>query len=92
MNEVKHKKELLKLKINIKEDKYKELTIYKEDDINQIVQQFCNENLLNENLIEPLCNKIKQSLSKIEQVTNGAKLSRDSVLMLEKAKKYIQNK
>ena len=91
-NEVKHKKEILKLKINIKEDKYKELIIYKEDDINQIVQEFCNDNFINEKLIEPLCNKIKQSLSKIEQVTNNARLSRDSVLMLEKAKKYIQNK
>ena len=92
ITEIKNKKEILKVKINIKDDKYKELIIYKEDNIDDVVNQFCNTNFIDENLIQPLCNKIKRGLGKIDDVTNNIKLSRDSVVLLEKAKKLNQNK
>lgn len=92
VNEIKHKKELIKLKINIKENKYKELIIYKDDDINKTVSQFCNDNFISDKLIEPLCNKIKKSLLEINYVSNNMKLDKDSILMFEKAKKLMHNK
>ena len=88
----KAKKEVSRVKINIKEDKFKELIIYKDDDILEVIKKFCNDNSIDEKLIIPLGNKIKKSLNKIDLVTNKIKLNRDSVIMLEKAKKIIQNK
>ena len=90
VNEKKNKKEVMKVKINIKEDKFKELIIYKDDDVIEVVKQFCNDNFIDEKLVNPLCNKIKKSLSEIDLVTNQVKLSRDSVLMLEKAKNLLK--
>jgi len=90
VNEKKNKKEVMRVKINIKEDKYKELIIYKDDDIIEVVKQFCNDNFIDEKLVNPLCNKIKKSLNEIDLVTNKVNLSRDSVLMLEKAKNLIK--
>ena len=93
VNEIKPKKEMIKLKINLKEDKYEELIIYKEDNIDEKVKEFCNDYSIDEKLVNPLTNKIKQSLKQIELITNNKiKLSRDSVLLLEKAKKIIKNK
>ena len=93
VNEIKQKKEVMKLKINLKEDKYLQLIIYKEDNIDEVVKEFCNLNNIDKELVNPLINKIKQSLKQIELITNNKiKLSRDSVLLLEKAKKRIQNK
>ena len=93
VNEIKQKKEAMKLKINLKEDKYIQLIIYKEDNIDEVVKEFCNLNNIDKELVNPLINKIKQSLKQIELITNNKiKLSRDSVLLLEKAKKRIQNK
>ena len=93
VNEIKQKKEVMKLKINLKEDKYIQLIIYKEDNIDEVVKEFCNLNNIDKELVNPLINKIKQSLKQIELITNNKiKLSRDSVLLLEKAKKRIQNK
>jgi hypothetical protein len=90
VNEKKNKKEVMRVKINIKEDKFKELIIYKDDDVIEVVKQFCNDNFIDEKLVNPLCNKIKKSLSEIDLVTNQVKLSRDSVLMLEKAKNLLK--
>ena len=93
VNEIKQKKEAMKVKINLKEDKYIQLIIYKEDNIDEVVKEFCNLNNIDKELVNPLINKIKQSLKQIELITNNKiKLSRDSVLLLEKAKKRIQNK
>ena len=90
VNEKKNKKEVMKVKINIKEDKFKELIIYKDDDVIEVVKQFCNDNFIDEKLVNTLCNKIKKSLSEIDLVTNQVNLSRDSVLMLEKAKNLLK--
>ena len=91
VNEIKHKKELIKLKINIKENKYKELIIYKDEDIFNSVSQFCNENFISEKLVQPLCNKIKKSLEEINLI-NNIKLDKDSISMLEKVKEVVKNK
>jgi hypothetical protein len=92
LNEKRIKKEVMKVKINISDNKYKELIIYKGDEVEEVVKKFCNDNFIDAKLEIPLCNKIKQSLNQIDLITNKVKLSRDSVLMLEKAKNFIQNK
>ena len=92
VNEIKNKTELMRVRINIKENKFKELIVYKDQDIYALVKQFCSDNYINENLIKPLCNKINQSLIKLNLVTNNILLNREDVVMLEKAKNLIQHK
>ena len=92
MNEIKQKVELMRVKINIRDNKYKELIVYKDDDIYVLVSQFCNDNYIKEKLIEPLCNKINQSLIKLNIVTNYVQLNREDIVMLEKAKKMVKHK
>ena len=92
INENKDKIELIKIQINLRNNQFKELIVYKDDDINLLVKQFCSDNGINENLIEPLVNKIKQSLIKLNIVNNYVQLNRDEIVMLEKAKKILKNK
>ena len=92
VNEIKQKVELLRVKINLRDNTYKELVVYKDDDIFLLVSQFCSDNFINENLIQPLINKIKQSLNELNIITNSVKLKREGVVLLEKAKKLVKNK
>ena len=92
INENKDKIELIKIQINLRNNQFKELIVYKDDDINLLVKQFCSDNGINENLIEPLIHKIKQSLIKLNIVNNYVQLNRDEIVMLEKAKKILKNK
>ena len=92
VNEIKQNIELIRVKINLKDNKYKELVVYKDDDINDVVNKICNDNFINEKLKQPLINKIKQSLIKLNIVTNYLDLNKDGVVMLEKAKKFVKHK
>ena len=82
----------MRVKINIKENKFKELVVHKNDDIYLLVKQFCDENYMNENLVKPLINKIQQGLNKLNIVMNNIELTKNGVIMLEKAKKLAQHK
>ena len=92
LNEKKDKIELLRIQINLKDNQCKDLIVYKDDDINLVVKKFCYEININENLIEPLINKIKQSLNKLNIVYKCVELDKDGVVMLEKAKTLLKNK
>ena len=92
VNEKKDKIELLRIQINLKDNQCIDLVVYKDDDINLVVKKFCYDNNINENLIEPLINKIKQSLNKLNIVYNCVELDKDGVVMLEKAKTLLKNK
>ena len=92
VNENKQNIELIRIKINIKDNKYKDLVVYKDDDINSLVEKFCDDNCINKKLKQPLINKIKQSLIKLNYITNYLTLNRDEVVMLEKAKKIVKHK
>ena len=89
-NDSKQKNEL-KIKINMKNNELKELIIYKEEDIESIVNIFCSENNIDEKLVTPLCNKINQSLNEINFVNNNLELNKDDVMLLNNAKKIVQN-
>ena len=93
--ENKNKNELMRIQINLRNNQIRELIVYKDykdEDIKLLVKQFCDDNCINENLVEPLVNKINEGLSKINIVSNCVQLNRDGVVMLEKAKKILKNK
>ena len=92
VNEKKDKIEILRIQINLKDNQCKDLVVYKDDDINLVVKNFCYDNNINENLIGPLVSKIKQSLNKLNIVYNCVELDKDGVVMLEKAKELLKNK
>ena len=92
VSENKEKNELMRIQIHLKNNQCKDLVVYKDDDINSLVEQFCTDNFLSENLVEPLINKIKQSLIKLNIVNNYVQLNRDGVILLEKAKKMVKHK
>ena len=92
VNKITKKVELMKIKINLNDNKYKELVIYKDDDINELVNQFCCDNSINEKLNQLLINKIKHSLNKLNIITNYVELNRDGVVMLENAKNLVKIK
>ena len=93
VNEIKQNEdELMKVKINIKENNFKELVVHKNDNIYLLVKQFCEENYMDESLVKPLTNKIQQGLNKLNIVKNNIELTRNGVVMLEKAKKLAQHK
>lgn len=67
----KKEKELLNIKIYIKEGQYRILRIYKNDDITMIVNKFCLENSLENKLNKALIEKITSSLKKLEDFRKG---------------------
>ena len=85
-NESNHKKELMRVKINTKENT-RELIIYKDEDIYNVILSFCNDNNIDNKLVIPLYNKINQSLNKLKEVTNNMLLKREDVLLLNSLKK-----
>ena len=94
-SENKEKIELMKIQIHLKNDQCKDLIVYKDDkddDISSSVKQFCIDNFISENLIEPLISKIKQSLIKLNIVNNYMQLNRNEIVLLEKAKKLAKHK
>ncbi len=88
-NESNHKKELIRVKINIKEST-KELIIYKDDDIYNMVLAFCNDNNIDEKLIIPLYNKINRSLNKLKEVKNIMILNREDMVLLNSLKNNLK--
>ena len=62
INEEEKNDELLRIRVNLNENDYKELVICKNDVIYKKVEEFCNVNNINTKLIDPLYNKINQSL------------------------------
>ena len=83
--------ELLKIKINTKDNEVKELIIYKDEDIESTVNSFCNDNNIDRQFVIPLCNKINQSINEINFVTNNLELNKDDIMLLNNAKKISQN-
>ena len=77
--------EILKLKVNISDSEYKELVLYKNDDINERVYEFCNDNNISKKLVEPLIYKVTQSLKALEIISNMS-LNKSDFLILDKVK------
>ena len=92
INEEEKKNELLRIRINVSEKQYKELVICKNDDVNKKVIEFCNDNFINEKLIEPLVNKVNQGLNTLKLVNNNFLLNENDFIILNKLRNVIGKK
>ena len=90
VNEEDVKEEVLKIRVNVSDNQYKELVIFKDDDINEKVVEFCKDNNINEKLVEPLYNKVNQSLITLE-IINNMSLNKNDNLILNKIKNITNN-
>ena len=91
-NEEEKKNELLRIRINVSEKQYKELVICKNDDVNKKVIEFCNDNFINEKLIEPLVNKVNQGLNTLKLINNNFLLDEKDFIILNKLRNVIGKK
>ena len=86
------KEEILKIKINISDDQCKEFILCKDDDIFEKVVEFCNDNSISEKLVQPLYNKVNQSLNTLEIIYNSnLPLNKNDFLILNKVKNISSN-
>ena len=92
INEEEKKNELLRIRINVSEKQYKELVICKNDDVNKKVIEFCNDNFINEKLIEPLVNKVNQGLNTLKLINNNFLLDEKDFIILNKLRNVIGKK
>ena len=83
--------ELLKVKINVNGNQMEELVIYKDEDIYNLIVIFCKKNNIGEKFIMPLYNKIIQSLKKLNYLKNNMELNRNDIMILNSARKYVEN-
>ena len=91
VNEEEEKKEVLTIRVNISDNQYKELVICTNDDISEKVKDFCNDNGISEKLVEPLINKINQSLNTLEIIYNNMILNNNDYLILDKVTNFRDN-
>ena len=87
-NKEEMKDELLRIRVNVSDNQYKELVICKNDIVYKKVKDFCNDNVINDKLIDPIFNKINQSLNTFKIINNFA-LNEDDLLILYKIKSNI---
>jgi len=92
VKEEEKKEEILKIKINISDDQCKEFILCKDDDILEKVVEFCKDNCINEKLVQPLYNKVNQSLITLEIINNNnLPLNKNDFLILNKVKNISGN-
>jgi len=92
VKEEEKKEEILKIKINISDDQCKEFILCKDDDILEKVVEFCKDNCINEKLVQPLYNKVNQSLITLEIINNNNfPLNKNDFLILNKVKNFSDN-
>ena len=91
INEEEKNDELLRIRVNLNENDYKELVICKNDVVYKKVEEFCNGNNINKKLIDPLCNKINQSLNTIRIISNNLHLSDNDLLAINKFRNNVGN-
>ena len=88
INKDEKKDELLRIRVNVSDNQYKELVICKNDKIYKKVEEFCKVNFINDKLIGPIYNKINQSLNALKIINNFA-LNENDLLFLYKIKSNI---
>ena len=90
VNNEEEKKEVLKIRVNLSDTQCKELVICTNDDISEKVKEFCYDNSISKKLVEPLINKINQSLNRLESINNMI-LNNNNYLILDKVKNCRDN-
>lgn len=72
-NDIPPKEELVRISVKLSEGNVKDIVLYKEDNINEIVGNFCKENNIREDIEKGLVDKIKRSLIVVETVVSKGK-------------------
>ena len=84
-NDEEKEEEVLKIRVNVSDNQYKELVLCKNDDIREKVIEFCKDNNIDDKLVEPLINKVNQSLNTLG-IINSMILNKNGFLILDKIK------
>ena len=84
-----YQKELLRINLYINNGKYRNLILYENEDIINTVNNFYIKNNISKKLVEPLTNKIQNSLNTINCI-KSIELGRNNISILEKMKKQNQ--
>ena len=77
---------MLRIRVNVSDNQCKELVLCKNDDIRETIVEFCKVNNIGDKLVEPLINKVNQSLSTLEIINNSMLLNKNDYLILDKDK------
>ena len=86
VNEEEKVEEVLRIRVNVSDNQCKELVLCKNDDIRETIVEFCKVNNIGDKLVEPLINKVNQSLSTLEIINNSMLLNKNDYLILDKIK------
>ena len=73
------------------ESENKTFVLYKDDDVEMRVIEFCNENRVNKRLIEPLYKKINRSLDILKKFNDNFSFNKEELLELNKLKNLVGN-
>ena len=77
--------------MNLGESENKTFVLYKDDDVEMRVIEFCNENRVNKRLIEPLYKKINRSLDILKKFNDNFSFNKEELLELNKLKNLVGN-
>ena len=77
--------------MNLGESENKTFVLYKDDDVEMRVIEFCNENRVNKRLIEPLYKKINRSLDILKKFNDNFSFNKEELLELNKLKNIVGN-
>lgn len=82
--------EILSVKINLEEEKF--IKVRRFDDIVISAKNFCDKNKLSENFVNPIVNKISESLSHIYKMYNSDVNDKDAEYLKSLSKLYTNTK
>ena len=85
------KEEIIRINLNVGESENKTFVLYKDDDVEMRVIEFCNENRVNKRLIEPLYKKINRSLDILKKFNDNFSFNKEELLELNKLKNIVGN-
>ena len=85
------KEEIIRINLNLGESENKTFVLYKDDDVEMRVIEFCNENRVNKRLIEPLYKKINRSLDILKKFNDNFSFNKEELLELNKLKNIVGN-
>ena len=88
LTEPKSKEEVMKVCIKINNEQ-KELTVYRNEDIHLITEQFCRENKIEQRLAKAIEDKLRKSIESVKLIVNN-KLNEKDINLLKNIKELYR--